>query len=64
MLRQTLQTDAVKRLVDACDTQYPDGLVTKVARQGFRPASAISGQESLIYLWFCTLYYVTIPDNV
>src|SRR3954447_19118375 len=28
MLRQTLQTDAVNRLVDACFRQYPDGLVT------------------------------------
>jgi hypothetical protein len=30
MLRQTLKTDAVKRLVDACFRQYPDGLVTNV----------------------------------
>jgi DNA-directed RNA polymerase subunit RPC12/RpoP len=32
MLRQTLQTDAVKRLVDACFRKYPDGLVTNVQK--------------------------------
>src|SRR5215470_3040092 len=32
MLRQTLKTDAVKRLVDACFRQYPDGLVTNVQK--------------------------------
>ena len=32
MLRQTLQTDAVNRLVDACFRQYPDGLVTNVQK--------------------------------
>jgi hypothetical protein len=32
MLRQTLQTDAVQRLVDACFRQYPDGLVTNVQK--------------------------------
>jgi Putative transposase/Transposase zinc-binding domain len=32
MLRQTLQTDAVKRLVDACFRQYPDGLVPNVQK--------------------------------
>ena len=37
MLRQTLQTDAVNRLVDACCRQYPDGLVTNV-QKGAVPA--------------------------
>src|SRR5712691_5164956 len=37
MLRQTLQTDAVNRLVDACFRQYPDGLVTNV-QKGHVPA--------------------------
>jgi hypothetical protein len=37
LLRQTLQTDAVKRLVDACFTQSSDGLVTNV-QQGQVPA--------------------------
>ena len=32
MLRQTLQTEAVKRLVDTCFTKYPDGLVTNVQK--------------------------------
>ena len=32
MLRQTLQTDTVKRLVDACFRQYPNGLVTNVQK--------------------------------
>jgi Transposase zinc-binding domain/Putative transposase len=32
MLRQTLQTEAVKRLVDTCCTKYPDGLVTNVPK--------------------------------
>ena len=32
MLRQTLKTDAVHRLVDACFRQYPDGLVTNVQK--------------------------------
>ena len=32
MLRQTLQTDAVQRLIDACCRQYPDGLVTNVQK--------------------------------
>src|SRR5712692_5641247 len=37
MLRQTLKTDAVNRLVDTCFTQYPDGLVTNV-QKGQLPA--------------------------
>ena len=32
MLRQTLQTEAMKRLVDTCFTKYPDGLVTNVQK--------------------------------
>jgi predicted SnoaL-like aldol condensation-catalyzing enzyme len=32
MLRQALKTDAVNRLVDACFTRYPDGLVTHVQK--------------------------------
>jgi hypothetical protein len=38
MLRQTLATDAVKQLVDACVTRYPNGLVTNV-QQGLSPRS-------------------------
>ena len=37
MLRQPLKTDAVNRLVDACFTRYPDGLVTHV-HKGHVPA--------------------------
>jgi hypothetical protein len=37
MLRQTLKTDAVNRLVDACFRQSPDGLVTNV-QKGAVPA--------------------------
>jgi hypothetical protein len=37
MLRQTLKTGAVQRLVDACFRQYPDGLVTNV-HKGAVPA--------------------------
>jgi Putative transposase/Transposase zinc-binding domain len=32
MLRQTLQTETVNQLVDACFRQYPNGLVTNVQR--------------------------------
>ena len=32
MLRQTLKTDVVDRLVDVCFRQYPDGLVTNVQK--------------------------------
>jgi hypothetical protein len=32
MLRQTLQTEAIKRLVDAWFRQYPNGLVTNVQK--------------------------------
>jgi hypothetical protein len=41
MLRQTLKTDAVHRLVDACFGQYPEGLVTNV-QKGAVPAQAHS----------------------
>src|SRR5437868_8395554 len=41
MLRQTLRTEAVNRLVDACFQQYPDGLVTNV-QKGQVPAQAQS----------------------
>jgi hypothetical protein len=41
MLRQTLKTNAVYRLVDACFRQYPDGLVTNV-QKGAVPAQAHS----------------------
>jgi hypothetical protein len=41
MLRQTLKTDAVQRLVDTCFRQYPDGLVTNV-QKGAVPAQAQS----------------------
>ena len=41
MLRQTLKTDAVNRLVDACFTRYPDGLVTHV-QKGHVPAQSQS----------------------
>jgi hypothetical protein len=37
MLRQTLKTDAVTRLVDACFRPYPHGLVTNV-QQGAVPS--------------------------
>ena len=32
MVRQTLKTEAIKRLVDACFRQYPNGLVTNVQK--------------------------------
>jgi hypothetical protein len=32
MLRQTLATDAIKQLVDACFTKYPNGLVTNMQK--------------------------------
>ena len=41
MLRQTLKTDAVQRLVDTCFRHYPDGLVTNV-QKGAVPAQAQS----------------------
>jgi hypothetical protein len=41
MVRQTLKTATVQRLVDACFTQYPHGLVTNV-QKGHVPAQAQS----------------------
>jgi Putative transposase/Transposase zinc-binding domain len=41
MLRQTLKTDVVHRLVDTCFQKYPDGLVTNV-QKGAVPAQAHS----------------------
>jgi hypothetical protein len=41
MLRQTLKTEAVAQLVDACFRQYPNGLVTHV-QKGALPAQAHS----------------------
>src|SRR5436305_842231 len=41
MLRQTLKTEAIDQLVDACFRQYPDGLVTNV-QKGTVPAQAHS----------------------
>jgi hypothetical protein len=41
MLRQTLKTDVVHRLVDTCFRHYPDGLVTNV-QKGAVPAQAHS----------------------
>ena len=38
MLRQTLKTDAIQQLVDACFRKYPDGLVTNV-QKGARPGA-------------------------
>jgi hypothetical protein len=32
MLRQTLKSDAINRLVEGCFTQYPNGLVTNVQK--------------------------------
>ena len=37
MLRQTLKTEAIRHLVDACFRKYPDGLVTNV-QKGHVPA--------------------------
>src|SRR6266851_7367247 len=37
MVRQTLQTEDIKRLVDACFRQYPNGLVSNV-HQGKVPS--------------------------
>jgi len=46
MLRQTLKTEAINPLVDACFTQYPNGLVTNV-QQGAVPAQAHSVARSV-----------------
>jgi putative transposase len=41
MLRQTLQTEAIQQLVDACFRKYPNGLVTHV-HKGHGPAASQS----------------------
>jgi hypothetical protein len=41
MVRQTLKTEAIQQLVDACFTKYPQGLVTNV-QKGTVPAQAQS----------------------
>ena len=41
MLRQTLKTEAINQLVDACFRKYPDGLVTNV-QKGARPRAVQS----------------------
>ena len=41
MLRQTLKTEAINQLVDACFRKYPDGLVTNV-QKGHVPAQSQS----------------------
>jgi len=40
MLRQTLKTEAVNQLGEACFQQYPDGLVSNV-QQGAVPTSTV-----------------------
>jgi hypothetical protein len=46
MLRQTLKTEVVNRLVDVCFRHYPDGLVTNV-HKGAVPAQAHSVARSV-----------------
>jgi hypothetical protein len=46
MLRKTLETDAVKRLVDVCFRQSPNGLVTHV-QQGKVPSQFQSVASSV-----------------
>ena len=57
MLRQTLRTEAVNRLVDACFQQYPDGLVTNV-QKGQVPAQAQSVAR------YVATYVVSPPISV
>ena len=45
MLRQTLKTEAINQLVDACFRKYPNGLVTNV-QKGQRPI-AVSERGAL-----------------
>ena len=53
MLRQTLRTEAVNRLVDACFQKYPDGLVPNV-HKGAVPAQAHSVARYVAkYGYFC-----------
>jgi hypothetical protein len=57
MRRQTLKTDAVQRLVDACFRPYPDGLVTNV-QKGAVPAQAQSVAR------YVATYVVSPPISV
>lgn len=57
MLRQTLKTEAINRLVDACFKQYPQGLVTNV-QKGTVP----SGYQSLAR--YVAKYVVSPPIAV
>jgi len=38
MLRQTLKTEAIHQLVDACFRKYPNGLVTNVRKYSVNPS--------------------------
>jgi hypothetical protein len=57
MVRQTLKSDAINRLVDRCFTQYPNGLVTNV-QKGQVPA----GYQSLAR--YVAKYVVSPPISV
>jgi hypothetical protein len=57
MVRQTLKTEAVNRLVDACFTKYPNGLVTNVQR-----GAVPSGYQSLAR--YVAKYVVSPPVSV
>ena len=46
MIRQTLQTEDINRLVDACFRKYPNGLVTNV-QKGQVPAQYQSVARSV-----------------
>jgi Putative transposase len=46
MVRQTLKTEAIRQLVDACFRKYPDGLVTNV-QKGHVPAQYQSVARSV-----------------
>jgi hypothetical protein len=54
LLRQTLQTEAVAQLVDACFRTYPNGLVPHV-HKGARPAQAHSVARDV------ATYVVSLP---
>ena len=57
MLRQTLQTEAINQLVDACFRKYPNGLVSNV-QQGQVPA------ESQSVARYVAKYVVSPPISV
>ena len=57
MLRQTLKTEAMNRLVDACFTKYPNGLVSNV-HKGHVPA------ESQSVARYVAKYVVSPPISV